>query len=88
MSDEEIRKLVTNVAEPVFPPDSVQKGSEVIVQISIDETGKLAGIGNTHSLPDPVFFAAYAALQKWHFSPYIKNGKPQYIHANVIFRAQ
>jgi len=88
LSDEEIRKLVTNVAEPVFPPDSVQKGSEVIVQISIDETGKLAGIGNTHSLPDPVFFAAYAALQKWHFSPYIKNGKPQYIHANVIFRAQ
>src|SRR6267378_1478961 len=69
LSDEEIHKLVTNVAEPVLPPGSVQKGSEVIVQISIDETGKLAGIGNTHSLPDPVFFAAYAALQKWHFSP-------------------
>jgi hypothetical protein len=88
LSDEEVRKLVTNAVEPVFPPGGVQKGSEVIVQISIDETGKLAGIGNTHSLPDPVFFAASAALQKWHFSPYITNGKPQYFHANVIFRAQ
>ena len=88
LSDEEVRKLVTNATEPVFPPGSVQKGSEVIVQISIDETGKLAGIGNTHSLPDLVFFAAYAALQKWHFSPYIKNGKPQYFHANLVFRAQ
>jgi hypothetical protein len=88
LSDEEVRKLVTNAAEPVFPPGSVQTGTEVIVQISIDETGKLAGIGNTHSLADPVFFAAYAAVQKWHFSPYMKNGKPQYFHANVIFRAQ
>ncbi len=88
LSDEEVRKLVTNAAEPVFPPGSVQKGNEVIVQISVDETGKLAGIGNTHSLPDPVFFAVYAALHKWHFSPYIKNGKPQYFHANLVFRAQ
>jgi outer membrane biosynthesis protein TonB len=88
LSDEEVRKFVTNAAEPVFPPGSVQKGNEVIVQISVDETGKLAGIGNTHSLQDPVFFAVYAALHKWHFSPYIKNGKPQYFHANVVFRAQ
>jgi len=87
LSDQEVRKLVTNAAEPVFPPGSMPKGTEVIVQISIDETGKLAGIGNTHSLADPVFFAAYAALQKWHFSPYIKGGKPQYFHANVSFHA-
>lgn len=88
LSDEEVRKLATNTAEPVFPPGSVQKESAIIVQISIDETGKLAGIENTHTLPDPVFFAAYAALRKWHFRPYIKNGKPQYSHANVIFRVK
>jgi hypothetical protein len=87
LSDKEVRKLVTDAAEPVFPPGSMPKGTEVIVQISIDETGKLAGIGNTHSLADPVFFAAYVALQKWHFSPYIKGGKPQYFHANVSFHA-
>jgi outer membrane biosynthesis protein TonB len=88
LSDEEVRKLASNAVEPVFPPGSVQKGTEVILQISIDESGKLTGVGNTHNLDGQVFGAAYAALQKWHFSPYVKNGKPQYFHANVIFRAQ
>jgi hypothetical protein len=88
LSDEEVRKLSSNMVEPVFPPGSVQKGTDVIVQISVDEAGKLAGIGNTHALADPAFLAAYAAVQKWHFDPYIKNGKPQYFHANVIFHAR
>jgi hypothetical protein len=88
LSDEEVRKLASSVVEPVFPPSSVQKGVDVILQISVDESGKLTGVGNTHNLNGKVFGAAYAALQKWHFSPYIKNGKPQYFHANVIFRAQ
>jgi hypothetical protein len=88
LSDEEVRQLASNVIEPVFPPGSVQKGTEIIMQISVDETGKLTGVLNNHHLDDHVLGAAYAAIQKWHFSPYIKNGKPQYFHANVIFHAR
>jgi hypothetical protein len=88
LSDEEVRKLSSNAVEPVFPPGSVQKGTEVVIQISVDESGKLTGVGNTHNLDTKVFGAAYVALRKWHFSPYIKHGKPQYFHANVSFHVQ
>lgn len=88
LSDDEVRKLVSNVVEPSFPPGSVQKGTDVMVQISIDETGKLAGVGNPQNLRNDVFGAADAAIQKWRFSPYIKNGKPQYFHGNVIFHVR
>jgi hypothetical protein len=88
LSDSEVRNLATNVVEPVFPPASAEKGAEFIVQISVDETGKLAGIGNTHNLKGPVFMAVYAAVQKWHFRAYLKDGKPQYFHADLVFRVQ
>jgi hypothetical protein len=88
LSDDEVRKLVSNAVEPTFPPGSVQRGVDVMVQISIDETGKLTGVGNPQNLRNDVFGAANAAIQKWHFSPYIKNGKPQYFHGNVIFHVR
>jgi len=25
-------------------------------------------------------------MMQWHFTPYIKDGKPQYFHADVTFR--
>jgi hypothetical protein len=88
LSDEDVRKLVSNAVEPVFPPGSVQSGTDVILQISIDESGKLTGVGNNHNLKTPVFGAAYAAIQRWHFSPYIKDGKPQYFHATIVFHVR
>ena len=86
LTDAEARKLVTGVVEPVFPPGSVEKGTEVVVQISVDESGKLAGVGNTHKLKTAAFLAAYAALKQWHFQPYLKDGKPQYFHADIVFK--
>jgi hypothetical protein len=88
LSDEEVRKLASNAVEPVFPPGSVRTGTDVILRISIDESGKLAGVGNPHNLDGPVFFAASAAIQKWHFTPYLRNGKPQYFHANLVFHVR
>ena len=85
LSDAEARDLATSVVEPVFPPGSGEKETEFVVQISVDETGKLAGIQNTHSLKDPIFLAIDNAVMKWHFKPYIKDGKPQYFHANIVF---
>jgi hypothetical protein len=87
LSDAEARKLATSVVEPVFPPGTADPGTQLIVQISVDETGKLAGIQNTHKLNSPALLAIYSALQKWHFNPYLKNGKPQYFQANLTFQA-
>jgi hypothetical protein len=51
----------------------------------MDQTGKLTGIGNTRHLSGPVLLAADCASGKWHFKPNLKDGKPQYFHANLIF---
>jgi hypothetical protein len=88
LSDAEARKLATSIMEPVFPPGTAAPGTQFIVQISVDETGKLAGIQNTHKLNSPALLAIYSALQKWHFTPYLKDGKPQYFHANLAFQMQ
>jgi Gram-negative bacterial TonB protein C-terminal len=90
LTDMEIRKLATNIVEPNFPTGpnaapAAPAGTEVTVQISVDETGKLTGVGNTHNVPNELFLAAYAAISQWHFRPYIKDQKPQYVHANVTF---
>lgn len=88
LSDAEARKLATTIVEPIFPPGSGKRGTEFVLQIAIDETGKLTGVQNTHSLKDPIFLAAYGALGKWHFKPYVKDGKPQYFHADLVFHMQ
>lgn len=88
LSDAEARKRATGIVEPVFPPGSAPKGTEFGVQISVDEAGKVAGIGNTSNLSDRIFLAIYAAVGKWHFKPYEKDGKPQSFHANLIFHVQ
>src|SRR5215467_5628566 len=87
LTDAEIRELATNTVEPKFPtrPHAAPAGTEVTVQISVDETGKLTGIGNTGNVPNELFLAAYAAITQWHFRPYMKDQKPQYIHAYVTF---
>src|SRR5580704_16119863 len=70
---------------PPMESSTVPAGTEVTVQISVDETGKLTAITNTREVPDALFQAAYAAITQWRFRPYMKDQKPQYIHANVTF---
>jgi hypothetical protein len=30
--------------------------------------------------------AVYHAISQWHFNPYMKDGKPEYFHADIIFQ--
>jgi hypothetical protein len=85
LSDVEVRQLAQHIVEPQFPPNSGPSRTEFIVQISVDENGKYAGVGNTHNLSGAVFAAIDKALLQWKFRPYIKDGKPQYFHADVVF---
>ncbi len=88
LSDDEVRKLATTIVEPAIPPGSAERGTEFVVQISVDETGKLTGVQNTRGLNNSVFLAINAALSKWRFTPYLKDGKPQYFHANLVFHVR
>jgi hypothetical protein len=87
LTDAEIRQLAANTVEPNFPkgPQGAPPGTGVTVQISVDETGKLTGVTNTRKIPGALFLAAYAAITQWRFRPYMKDQKPQYIHADVTF---
>ncbi len=86
LNDEQVRILVKKMVQPNFPSDSGKLGTEFTVNISVDQTGKLTGAGPGPGTSDRVFFAIYAALTKWEFEPYIKDGKPQYFHGSLTFR--
>ncbi len=88
LSNAEARQLAAQIVEPVFPHGTAPKGAEIMVQIAVDETGKLTGVNNTQNLETRVFLAANAALRRWLFRPYVKDGKSQYFHANIVFHMQ
>lgn len=85
LSDEDARKLASNVVNPVFPPGT-PSGTEVKVQLGVTLDGKVNGVGNPYSVPTPLFMAAAGALRQWHFRPYIRDGKPDIFGADIVFR--
>ncbi len=85
LSDEEARKLATNIVEPTFPPGSA-RGTEVKVQIGVSLDGTVNGVSNPYNAPTPLFMAAYGAVRQWRFRPYIRNGTPDLFGADVVFR--
>jgi hypothetical protein len=86
LSDSEARALATNRVEPIFPQNVAPSGTEFTVQISVDETGKLAGMGGAEGGNGNIGLAIYNAVRQWQFKPYMKDGKPQYFHAKLVFR--
>lgn len=88
LSDAEVRKLAIETVEPSFPPGVAEKGTEIVINISVDEIGKLTGAGPASNMPNELFLAAYNAVVKWKFQPYVKDGKPQYFHGKLAFRVK
>jgi hypothetical protein len=64
LSNKEVRALATSIAEPDLSRTKMQKGANFGVEISVDETGKLAGIRNSEKLGNYEFLAISGALQK------------------------
>jgi hypothetical protein len=88
LSDAQVRDLAIETVEPSFPPGTAKKGAEIVINISVDETGKLTGAGPVSDMPNALFFAVYNAVVKWRFRPYLKDGKPQYFHGQLSFRVK
>jgi hypothetical protein len=86
LADEEARGLASNIVEPVFPPGT-PKGTEVKIQVGVTLDGTVNGASNLYNVPTPLFMAASGAIMKWHFRPYLRDGKPDLFGADIIFRA-
>lgn len=94
LSDRDARELATNIVEPKLPPNTLPKGTRYRVRIAVDATGKFAGGGagdteipGTVKAPGPGVFAAIMAMHEWKFKPLLRNGKPQYFLADMVFTA-
>jgi TonB family protein len=64
--------------EPVYPASLLQQkiGGLIIVEMVVDEEGRVAAANVLHS-PNPLLSdAAVAALEQWKFRPATLNGKP------------
>jgi hypothetical protein len=77
LSDVEVRKLATRVAEPVVAPGKVRKGTKFTLRISVL---------NPNTVAPALYSAGSAALKKWRFHPYLNKGNPDRFYADVTFR--
>lgn len=86
LSDAEARALATNIVEAVIPPGAAKSGTPFTVRVSVEADGKIEGVENINDLPDAVFVPTAQALEKWHFKPYLRNGKPDEFKADITFQ--
>ncbi|MGA8737004.1 MAG: energy transducer TonB [Terriglobales bacterium] len=73
----EIRPALPVVSpDPVFGSDASGIEGDVIVEITIDETGTIVQKVVVQSLGPSIDGRVLAALEEWHFTPASKNGVP------------
>jgi|ERR1700683_727992 hypothetical protein len=86
LTDEEVRKLATNIIDPGFSEGTAPSGSTLEIRIAVDEEGNIiesmAGDG-----PHAMYQSCSKAVGKWHFSPIMEDGKPHPDRTKVICRA-
>jgi hypothetical protein len=84
LTNEEARKLASNVTEPVFPPGAAS-GAGYSLSVAVDNQGHviemIAGDG-----PHELSQACFQAIGKWHFSPIVEDGRPLPYRAQITFR--
>lgn len=84
LTDSEVRKLASNVVEPVFPAGAAS-GSTFTIAVAVDADGdvieSIAGEG-AHQL----YQACSHAIGKWHFNPIMEDGKPRPYRAQITCR--
>ncbi len=85
LDDASVRKLASNVVEPIIAPGKYPPGTEYKLWIAVDTDGivieKIAAGG-----PPDLFGTCDNALKQWHFSPLMENGEPRPYRALVVFR--
>ena len=85
LTDEEVRKLVSNLVEPVFP-QGTSSGTTYIVSIAVDSDGNIIEEIPTEG-PHELFQPCSQALAKWHFNPIMEGGRALPYRAQIVFKA-
>ena len=84
LTDAEVRRLASNMVDPVFPSGAAP-GSAFTIRVAVDVDGNviesIAGDG-----PEELFRPCSQAIGKWHFSPIIQDGKPRPYRAQIACR--
>lgn len=84
LTDAQVRKLVSNLVEPDFPPGTTS-GSTKKLWLAVDNEGDIieviAGEG-----PPELFEPCYDAMKKWHFNPVMEHGQPRPYRAELDCR--
>jgi hypothetical protein len=85
LSDGEVRKLATNIVEPVVAAGTVASGTTCRLRVAIDDEGKL--IETIRDGGPPAFSqVCYSAVLKWRFNPIMQNGEPRPYRAEIKFQ--
>jgi hypothetical protein len=95
LTNEEARKLAIRVVEPTLPPNTLPPGTRYRLRISVNEQGIFTGGGEgdadipgTVQLKGPGVLPVLLTLREWRFKPLVRDGKPQYFRADLIFIAK
>jgi len=85
LSNEEMRKMASNVVEPIVPPGAFPPNSVYKLWVAVDIDGgvleKIAAGG-----PPMLFGPCDAALRQWRFRPIMENGQPRPYRGLVEFQ--
>jgi TonB family protein len=77
---------LTNLVEPVYPPDAQKRGIEGTVKLHavIGMDGAIQSL-EPRSGPEPLIQAAMTAIRQWKYNPTTLNGKPIETQEDVSF---
>lgn len=95
LTNEEARNLATTIVEPALPPNTLPIGTLYRVRISVNEEGFVTGgaegdadVPGTVRLQGPGIATVMLTLRQWKFRPPVRDGKPQYFRADLVFVAR
>lgn len=85
LTDAEARQLASDIVDPIVPAE-LPAGSTCAIRIAVDADGglieQIAG-----DCVKGMYQPCSQALGKWHFSPYVQEGKSLPYKAEIMFRA-
>ena len=85
LTDEEARKLASNISEPEIPAGKFPSGTVYCLRVAVDHEGNVIEVIASGDGPPDLFKPCYDALKKWKFSPLMENGQPRPYRANISF---
>jgi len=83
-TDEEARRLATNIVEPIYPKES-KPGSTFSIRIAVDADGQVIESMAVEGARE-LFTPCSQAVGKWHFNPIMEDGKPRPYRAQITCR--